>query len=99
MSTRKGSRGGSKAKFFGHPLTKSAAGIVFWLGVLMVIGASIQLMWLVYSYMTVGAAIAAWGVSSYYAGSYMMYMIPWLVVIIVLYILGFYMISVGRKGR
>ena len=88
-----------KAKFFGFPLSKSGANIVFILGVLIVIGASIQLLWLVYSFATVGTAMAAWGVGTWYAGSYMTYMIPWLIIAVSMTILGFYMISVGRKGR
>ncbi|KKK85370.1 hypothetical protein LCGC14_2773970 [marine sediment metagenome] len=89
----------SKAKLFGFPLTKRGSFWVFIIGVLMVIGSSIQLLWLVYSFTTVGTVMAAWGVGTYYAGSYMMYMIPWLVIIVVMLTLGFYFISVGKKGR
>jgi hypothetical protein len=98
MSTRKGSRRG-RAKFFGFPLSKQGANIVFILGILILIGAGIQLLWLVYSFTTVGTALAAWGAYGYYAGSYMMYMIPCLVIVIVLLVLGIYMIKVGKKGR
>jgi len=88
-----------KAKFFGFPLSKQGANIVFILGILIVLGALIQLFWLVYSYITVGSAMAAWGVGTWYAGSYMTYMIPWLIMDVILLSLGFYMIGVGRKGR
>ena len=88
-----------KAIFFGFPLTKQGANIVFILGILILLGVGISLMWLVYSFVTVGSAMAAWGVGSLYAGSYMTYMIPWLVVEIAMLILAIYMITVGRKGR
>ena len=92
-------RGRRKAKFFGFPLSKTGANIVFLLGILILIGSSIQLMWLAYSYVTVGSAMAAWGADTYYAGSYMTYMIPWLVIDVILAALGIYMISVGKSGR
>ena len=89
----------SKAKFFGFPLSKPGAQIVYILGVLLLIGTSINLLWMVYSFMTMSAAYAAWGVSGYYAGSYLTYMIPWLFIEITMVILGIYMINCGRKGR
>lgn len=98
MAKKRG-RGRKKVKFFGFPLTKKGAFWVFIIGILIVIGSSIQLLWLVYSFATVGTAMAAWGVGMYYAGSYMTYMIPWLVIVIGMTILGFYMISIGRKGK
>ena len=89
----------SKAKLFGFPLSKKGAQWVFIIGILVVIGASIQLLWLVYSFATVGTAMAAWGVMTWYVGSYMTYMIPWIVIIITMITLGFYMVVVGKKGR
>ena len=88
-----------KAKFFGFPLTKMGAQIVYILGVLLLIGTAVSLLWLVYSYFTISAAYTAWGVDPVYAGSYMTYIIPWLVIEISMVILAFYMISCGRKGR
>lgn len=88
-----------KAKFFGFPLTKTGAQIVYILGILLLIGTSISVLWLVYSIMIMSSTYAAWGVSGYYAGSYFTYMIPWLVVEISMLILAIYMINCGRKGR
>jgi len=95
----KAKRGRKKAKFFGYPLSQSGAGIVFILGILVLLGGSIQLFWLIYSWATVGSALAAWGAAGYYAGSYMTYMIPWAIFAVALTILGGYMISVGKKGK
>ena len=89
----------SKAKFFGFPLTKTGAQIVYILGILLLIGTSVSLLWLVYSFTIMSSAYAAWGVSGYYAGGYLTYMIPWLVVEVSMVGLAIYMISCGRKGR
>ena len=88
-----------KAKFFGFPLSKMGAQVVYILGILLLIGTSINLLWMVYSFMTMSATYAAWGVSGYYTGSYLTYIIPWLAIEIVMVVLAFYMINCGRKGR
>jgi len=89
----------TKAKFFGFPLTKSGAQIVYILGILLLIGTGSSFLWLLYSFTVMSSAYMAWGVSGYYAGGYLTYMIPWLVVEVSMLVLAIYMISCGRKGR
>ena len=92
-------KGKKKAKFFGFPLSKGGAQIVYILGILLLIGTSISLLWMIYSFITMSAAYAAWGVSGYYTAGYLTYIIPWLVIEIGMVVLAFYMINCGRKGR
>lgn len=98
-SVSKGSRGRGKAKFFGFPLSTTGANVVYILGILLLIGTLCSFMWLIYSFVIMSSAYAAWGVSGYYAGSYITYMIPWIIMEIVMLILAIYMINCGRKGR
>ena len=101
MSVNKGKRsGGGRAKFFGFPLSKTGANIIYILGILLLIGTLCSFMWLIYSFVIMGSAYAAWGViDTLYAGSYMTYMIPWAIMEIVMLALAIYMINCGRKGR
>ena len=94
---KKGKKG--KAMFFGFPLTKGGAQIVYILGILLLIGTGISFLWLIYSFAIMSSTYAAWGVSGYYAGSYMTYMVPWIAVEIAMMILAIYMIKCGKKGR
>lgn len=101
MSTSKGSRrGGGKAKFFGFPLSSTGANVVHILGILLLIGTGISLLWLVYSFVVMSSTYASLGLAgTYYAGNYITYMIPWIIMEIAMLILAIYMINVGKKGR
>jgi len=91
----------SKAKFFGFPLSKSGAQIVYILGVLMLIGTSLGSIWLIY---IVWGSYTAWqyyiglGLEGYYAWSVFSW-IPYIVVIISFLILAIYMMQCGKRGR
>ncbi len=87
-----------RAKFFGFPLSKTGANIVYILGILLLIGTLCSFMWLIYSFV-MSLTMAVWGLYGYYGGAYLTYMIPWAIMEIAMLILAIYMIKVGRKGR
>jgi len=89
-----------KAEFFGFPLTKGGAQIVYILGVLLLIGTSLSFLWLVYSAFTAYMLFQTYvleGYAGYYAFSLWNW-IPWLVVEIAMMILAIYMMQCGKKG-
>lgn len=92
----KGKKG--KAMFFGFPLTKTGAQIVYVLGILMLIGVGISFLYLVWSIVSISTIYTSYGLFDYGTSFSFMYLIPQLVVEVFLLVLGIYMIKCGKKG-
>ena len=86
-------KGRNKVKFFGFPISRSSAPILFILGVLIFIGTLTSFLWMGWSLLSLtalGFQISGYGI---------MTILPWLIMEISILTLSIYMIIIGKKGK